>query len=162
MKLRSSSVSQMIIYKSFVRTDVHKTVFFSFFFLFFTNYNLELINNTSILHYSYDRSTDNVRLIDSMMVLRLRQDISQTSFQVFQVSSSLKTSLRFPCQGLNSTNDYFSHTLSFPFLSARNEVAIFSVSPRMQKCNMQNSITIKCLKENKTFIFCLPYNNTSG
>ena len=47
---------------------------------------------------------------------------------------------------------FFSHII-LSISTASNEVAILSVGPRIQKCNMQHSIIINCLKENRTFIF---------
>ena len=88
-----------------------------------------------------------IRFIESMMGLRLRQGNFRQVFRLFSpmrgcsehVTDNLKTSLRFPCRGINTIINYFSHTSSFSsFSQQENEVAIFSVCPRIQKCNMQN------------------------
>ena len=62
-------------------------------------------------------------IIESMMVLRPRQGNLRQVFRLFSLmrgsaeheTNNLKTSLRFPCRGLNMLNiiiDYFSHTSS--------------------------------------------------
>ena len=58
-----------------------------------------------------------------MMVLRPRQGNLRQVFRFFGLlrdfaeheTNNLKTSLRFPCRGLNIIIDYFSHTSSFFF-----------------------------------------------
>ena len=44
--------------------------------------------------------------------------------------NNLNMSLRFPCCGLNTIVDYFSHTSFSSFSEQENEVAISSVFPR--------------------------------
>ena len=67
----------------------------------------------------------NLRLIESIMVLRPRQGNLRQVFWLLKSHArlcqawdlnNLKMSLRFPCRGLNTIIDYFSHTFSFPFL----------------------------------------------
>ena len=87
---------------------------------------------------------------------------SQASFQIIQVSSNALPSMRpeysenKPEISLSMPRHhhwlFFSHII-LSISTACNEVAILSVCPRIQKCNMQNSIIINCLKGNRTFIF---------
>ena len=72
---------------------------------------------------------------------------SQASFQIIKSHArlcrawdKLQTRVRFPCRDLNTIIDYFSHTyhpfLHFHYKKSIYEVAILSVSLRLQKCNM--------------------------
>ena len=68
-----------------------------------------------------------VRLIESMMVLRPRQGNLRQVFRLFSLmrgfaeykTNNLKTSLRFPCRGINTIIEYFSHASSFFFISKK-------------------------------------------
>ena len=76
------------------------------------------------------------------MVLRPRQGNLRQVFRLFSLMrgfaehemNNLKTSLRFPCRGLNTIIDYFCHTSSFSsFPQQKNKVAIFFCLPKNTK-----------------------------
>ena len=97
--------------------------------------------------------------IESMMGLRSRLGNLRQVFRLFSLmrgfveheTNNLKTSIMSRPQHHNWF--FFSHTIFFFILQQENEVAILSVSRRIQKCNMQNSSFTNWLKENRMFIF---------
>ena len=68
-----------------------------------------------------DNNSDCTGLIESMMVLRLRQGNLRLVFRLFSLMrglpsirlNNLEMSRRFPCRGLNPIIDYFSYPLYF-------------------------------------------------
>lgn len=72
-------------------------------------------------------------LIESMMVFWPRQGNQRQVFRLFSLmlgkdsyeTNSLKTRLNFPCRGLNTIIDYFSHTSFSAFPQQEHEVAVF-------------------------------------
>ena len=106
--------------------------------------------------------TSRPRLIESMMVSRPRQGNLRQVFRLFK--SHARLCRAWDLNNLKNKPEislsrpqhhhwlFFSHII-LSISTASNEVAILSVCPRIQKCNMQNSIIINCLKGNGTFIF---------